>query len=163
MFNKNYKKGYTALFAVLVSSLVLAVGVGIINITLKEITLSGAGRESQLAFYAADTGAECAMYWDLKGIDVFATSTSINQPNPSNPTCVGVDFFSAIDGTLVYDRQDTSASTQFRISCADITVTKSDLQGSDGVSDSTVIDARGYNTCDTGNTRRLERGLQISY
>lgn len=58
-------KGFTLLFAVLVSVLVLAVGASIISIALKQVVLSGAGRESQFAFYAANTGLECALYWDL--------------------------------------------------------------------------------------------------
>lgn len=65
---KNYKNkqgGFTLLFAVLVSTLILAVGASMITIALKQLTLSSAGRESQFAFYAANTGLECALYWDL--------------------------------------------------------------------------------------------------
>ena len=60
-------KGFTLLFAILVSILVLAVGSSMITIALKQVILSGTGRESQYAFYAANTGAECAIYWDLNG------------------------------------------------------------------------------------------------
>ena len=59
------KRGFTLLFSVLVSVLILAVGASIISIALKQVILSGAGRESQFAFYAANTGLECALYWDL--------------------------------------------------------------------------------------------------
>lgn len=58
-------KGFTLLFAVLVSVLLIAIGASMINIALKQVILSGAGRESQFAFYAANTGIECALYWDL--------------------------------------------------------------------------------------------------
>lgn len=64
------EKGFTLLFAVLVSVLVLAVGASIISIALKQVILSGAGRESQYAFYAANTGVECALYWDLNGSQI---------------------------------------------------------------------------------------------
>lgn len=63
--NLKNKKGFTLLFAVLVSILILAVGASIISIALKQVILSGAGRDSQFAFYAANTGLECALYWDL--------------------------------------------------------------------------------------------------
>lgn len=63
-------KGFTLLFAVLVSIMVLAVGTSIINISLKQVILSSSGRESQFAFYAANTGMECALYWDLNGVAV---------------------------------------------------------------------------------------------
>ncbi len=62
---KSKKKGVTLLLAVLVSSLLLSIGLAIFNITIKELLISGSGRESQFAFYAADTGAECALYWDV--------------------------------------------------------------------------------------------------
>lgn len=58
-------KGFTLLFAVLVSVLVLAVGASVITIALKQTILSSTGRESQYAFYAANTGLECALFWDL--------------------------------------------------------------------------------------------------
>ncbi len=58
------KKGFSILFASLVASLVLAIGLAILRITIKQITLASAGRESQHAFYAADTGTECALYLD---------------------------------------------------------------------------------------------------
>lgn len=74
MFKKSvkYKKGFSVLFASLTGSLVLAIGLAILSITIKQITLASAGRESQLAFYAADTGTECALFLDAGGgnIDV---------------------------------------------------------------------------------------------
>ena len=71
---KNHKKhptgyfsgGFVLSFAVLVAGILLSIGLAIFTITLKELILSGSGRESQFAFYAADTGGECALYWDIK-------------------------------------------------------------------------------------------------
>ena len=92
LMNKN-ERGFTLLFAVLVSSLVLAIGLSIANLTLKEVKLSGAGRESEFAFYAADTGSECALYWDIKGYNVFATSADSLASPPVGPVgCVGEDI-----------------------------------------------------------------------
>lgn len=194
-------RGFTILFAVLVSSLVLALGIGIANITLKEIILSGTGRDSQFAFYAADTGTECALYWDFKGTDVFATSSgSVDGYSATGQpalNCVGNDIaktsITGIGGsgnsTNAWKFMDSSvaapgstyATTTFQINfaegtCAIVQVGKYDTKdGSglacgggtgracDGVSDVTVIDSRGYNTCDTTNNRRLERGLRIAY
>lgn len=61
----NTKKGFTLLFAVLVSVLVLSVGASVISVALKQSILSSTGRESQFAFYAANSGLECALFWDL--------------------------------------------------------------------------------------------------
>lgn len=62
--HKKTTRGFTLLFAALVGALVLSVGLAILNITLKQMTLSSAGRESQQSFYSADSGVECALFLD---------------------------------------------------------------------------------------------------
>lgn len=62
------RTGFVLLYAVMTASIVLAVGVSIISIALKQLSISTLGRESQYAFYAANTGAECALYWDFHGV-----------------------------------------------------------------------------------------------
>lgn len=164
------------LFSVLTASVLLAVGISIFNITVKELALSSSGRESQFAFYAADTGIECALYWDFKGQFVFATSTSVTPASPSNPDCVigplGAPQY--IDITSNVTRAPTTATTKFLITipntdasgvwapyCALVTVTKS---SPDGVIVNTQIDSRGYNTaCDSTDPSRVERALQVTY
>ena len=81
-------RGFTLLLAALVSSIVLAVGAAIFGIAQKQILLSSIGRDSQFAFYAADTAAECALFWDFR-CNYFATSTSQINPlcNDPTPTC----------------------------------------------------------------------------
>ena len=80
---KNSERGFTLLLAALVGSLVLALGISIVTIVQKSVTLSSIGRESQFAFYAADSGAECALYWDIRHAH-FSTSTP-----PTEITCNG--------------------------------------------------------------------------
>jgi len=180
----NLVSGFTILFAVLVSSIVLALGLGIVAITMKEVQLSGAGRDSQLAFYAADSGAECAFYWDLKG-ENFATSSvggvGLALNNLSSMTCAGGESLnqgkpSGVGGVTegVYDNPDgldatKNATTTFWIymangdpskPCAQVQVGKH--AASVGEQIKTVIDSRGYSTC-VNNNRRLERGYQIQY
>lgn len=62
----NNPKGFTLFYALLVSSLALAIGASIFDITIREIELSTAATQSQYAVYVADSGAECALYWDSK-------------------------------------------------------------------------------------------------
>lgn len=59
-------KGFTIFFAMLVGSLTLSIGLAIYDLAVREIDLSAAASQSQYAIYAADTGAECALYWDSK-------------------------------------------------------------------------------------------------
>src|SRR3972149_3115950 len=77
------KRGSTLFIAVLLSSLLLAIGFSLANFAVKQLVIATAGRESQFAFYAADTGIECALYWDFKAPQgsVFATSSSSRPPS----------------------------------------------------------------------------------
>ena len=61
----NKQKGFTLLYAVLVSSIVLSASLSIINIALKQHKLAALSRESKIAFYAANTGIDCALYWNV--------------------------------------------------------------------------------------------------
>src|SRR3989344_3569012 len=63
---KTDRRGFTLLLSALIASIVLVLGASIFQIAQKELTLSSIGRDSQFAFYAADTGAECALYWDIR-------------------------------------------------------------------------------------------------
>jgi len=69
-------QGFVILFAVLISSLILLISVGIFNTVQKEVILSSSAQESQAAFYAADSALECALYADQVGV---------GSPNPSTP------------------------------------------------------------------------------
>ncbi len=73
------KKGFLLVISIMIAAVVLTVGLGAAGITYKEIIISSFSKESQKAFYAADSGIECALYWDLRwngNQSAFATSTS---------------------------------------------------------------------------------------
>lgn len=63
-FDFSHTGGFTLFYAMLISSLLLSVGLAIFNITYKEFILTAGVRESEGAFYAADSALECALYWD---------------------------------------------------------------------------------------------------
>lgn len=58
--------GFTLFYSLILISLLVALGLAIFNITYKQLILSSGVRNSAQAFYAADTGLECALFWDLK-------------------------------------------------------------------------------------------------
>lgn len=58
-----FKGGFALLFSVLIASLLLTIGLSIFNIALKELAISTATQRSIHAFYAADSGRECIIYW----------------------------------------------------------------------------------------------------
>jgi len=122
----NNKKGFTLLFAVLVSVMVLAVGTSMINIAVKQTILSGSGRESQFAFYAANTGVECALYWDINGtvIDegqilyVFPPPNSdrLESEDLANITCSGGNITTGVFPKLNDDLDDQNFTGVWNIS-----------------------------------------------
>lgn len=150
-----FSAGFILPFAVLISGVILAVGLAVFNLILKEILLSSSGRESQFAFYAADTGGECALFWDAKQ-GIFPTSSQ-SLVYTGAASCAGVSitpFLSSIGTT-------EAATTTFEIDndqyCIRVTVAKS------GGGSVTKIESEGFNTCDVTNPRRVERAIRILY
>lgn len=170
-YGEKTNRGFVMLFAVLLSSILLAIGLGIFSITYKELLLSSSDRESQVAFYAADSGGECALYWDAihpgYGTSIFGfVGDGVNTPAVSgtgSPLCAGIDINDVWETT---DPGVTPIVTVFDVTfenglCAHVTVTKDyDTETSQST---TVINSRGFNTCREGDSRRAERGLRISY
>jgi hypothetical protein len=64
-------KGFVILFAVTISSLILAIALGIASIAQKEVKFATSGRDANEAFLAADAGNEYALYSDKPGIAFF--------------------------------------------------------------------------------------------
>lgn len=151
---QNTQKGFTLFIAVLIGSLMLAIGFSIFNLTFKELLLTASARESQVAFYAADTGLECALYYDQRE-NKFDPS-SVSRPTVS---CI-------LPGTQVIPSGSSTNKTwrwSFEVSpdvCVKVEVNK--VSGI-GATSRTTIKSYGYNTCDSGDTKRTERGLQVTY
>ncbi len=188
---KSHNRGFTIFFAVLVAALALAVGVVIYDLLLRSLSLSQIATQSQYAIYAADTGAECALYWDLKfaGISptdqdgsAFATSSvelasdiggasGVVCNNQNITQASGISGFqNTLDNSntgwyLWPTNNATHATTTFWISTASAASSpcaKIDV-GKYGNPPQTTIVSHGFNTCSAGGTLRLERTLQINY
>ncbi|MES2409305.1 MAG: hypothetical protein V4509_03320 [Patescibacteria group bacterium] len=163
--------GFTLLFASLIGSLVFTIGIAILNISLKQLSLTSAGKESQQSFYSADAGAECALLLDRGAGDtncsagffgVASTSPShvticdmdmndyIANP-PASPVCFGQSV--TITPTLEPDGSVTSTfdvkdnpSTNI---CFGVTVTKAPDSITSAIN--STIESRGYNKCNPTN------------
>jgi hypothetical protein len=172
-------RGYTLLFAVLVSALVLGVGVSILNIARKELLLNSSARESQYAFYAADTGYECAVYNDL-GVPSSAFSTSSPAASVQCGTASGVTPLFTSASTMAGPGGTTGKAYVFTFyipiagkACTIVQVTKDYkfVNASVGTVDTTQISSRGYNNswnstthdCTNTNPTTVERALLINY
>jgi len=159
--NIKKNKGYTLLFAVLVSSLVLSVGISILNISKKEYLLASSARESTVAFYAADSALECAAYYDI-GPNKFVSANYV-----TNVTCAGGQPRVSDAGPAFTDNGSGTTVAIFDLnlndtSCATVTVRKSSTE--------TSIQSRGYNIgwdkvskCNLASPKRVERVLYYTY
>jgi hypothetical protein len=181
-----FNSGFTLFVAMIVSSLLLAVGFSIGNIIFKQLLLSGSGKDSQIAFYAADSGAECAQFIDTKDPSTgyalvadgpFATSTTDMSAvancgifATSSKTTDGINTATT---TLVIDYSDTDQNYK---ACALVKIEKgfADVMVDSATTSLpyTKITSRGYNavhtsgstpTCDVSSLRNVERGLYEQY
>ncbi|MDR3547760.1 MAG: hypothetical protein P4M11_05765 [Candidatus Pacebacteria bacterium] len=152
----NMQRGFTLLVAVILTSVILSIGLALLDISLKQITLASSSRQSQYAFYNADSALECALYWD--SIDTFDYNT---EPSTGTLSCEGQSFnYTASAGA------SGSRTTTFTIPCA------GDSTSGDGSSDVTITKqstnathfyANGYNSCIAANPQRVERGEEAKY
>ncbi len=138
--------------SVLVAGMLLSIALAIANIAMKQVLLASSGRESQFAFYAADAGMECALYWDIRQ-EVFGTST----PTTISCNADGVSGNQANAAIPIPASQNVTFSITFapQSYCATVTVEKN--------GGATRVISRGYNTCDTSSPRRVERSIEANY
>ena len=157
---KNNKAGFTLLIAIVTTSMLLVVSFVVANIALKQLVLANTARESQYAFYGADSGTECAVFWDLPkdgSLSKFDTSTAGTIICNGQTISTGSQTVNTIPSQVSVVGGSATSIFQLNLTkgCAIVRVTKSG-----GV---TTVDSRGYNTCDTGALRRYERGVTLAY
>ena len=147
------QKGFVAVFAVLIATVILVMVISATGIAYKETVLSSTVRESEQAFYATDTGVECGLYLD-RIANIFTTGVS-------SSTCGGidVDIESATATKYIFDVPIGIDA------CAKVEVDKDFVE--DGVS-FTQVTSRGYNvSCenleDLSSRRVVERKLDVRY
>lgn len=157
-FYTKQQSGFVILFTILISSIILMIGFGIFSIATRETILSSSARDAQAAFYAADAGAECALFAESQG--VFSTPSVVDECNgtriiydPSNPS--PVTFFVIVD------------NISSRTTCAEVTVVN--LPGTGTSPSRRRVISQGYNICDNNgrpdrtNPRLVERVLDTKY
>lgn len=148
-----HSSGFVMLYAILLTSVILTIGFGMLDVMLKQIKLSGTTRESQFAFFAADAGTECALYWDV-------VRQAFTDPLILNIQCAGATI-TILPKITPATPQTTFSFNMANNRCATVTVVK------DFTTSSTTIRSQGYNVgpCPIVgvNPRRVERGLQVDY
>jgi hypothetical protein len=185
--NKKYRLktnlGFVLLFSLLISSILLATGLGISRLMIRQIAFASLSRESQVAFFAADSGLECALHWDnfgkfdlaeeletvprkiyCNGETIEAGKPSIVKPtneincNPNQPPQNNI-----INGTnkscFTFKISPPEAQLRDQV-CVFVIVDKDPL--GDGLGLQTKITANGYNECVLTAPNILQRTLEIT-
>jgi len=165
------KRGVTLLLAVLMSSIALSVGVGIFSLLFSEIQISGSVKDSTTAFYAADSGLECALYWSLQSnkdsneIDPFQTTGGANSI-----TCNNESFFVGGAASCIDSPSCDNASSDIPLrfadgikNCAQVTVEKENIAGI--IQIRLISGGENREDCSTSPTslRVFQQGLKVIF
>ncbi len=158
--NKNNKKGFAILFAVTLSSILLSIALGVTNIALKELKFSTSAKATNDAFFAADTGIECALFNDK------SPTTSFPQTGGSGiVNCLGATI--PLNGSYPDWSFTLSEFGGTGRSCAKVTLSRSLDNSTNPPSIATLIVSKGYNngdsSCNSTNADRIERELRVMY
>jgi hypothetical protein len=172
----NLVSGFAVLFSVMLASFLITLGISIFSISLKEIMITISTRDSQIAYYAADSARECVLYWDVKkgafppcfdSNGGFIDCTDQTEPKispevicngmpaivpfaPPPPVVSGVYYTGANVLVDFFKYSDEINSPR-----ADIKITK-EYSLEEGIK--TTIESYGHNTGVLG--RRVERGIK---
>lgn len=155
------KRGFTLLIAILLASVSLLVGLALADVAYKQVVLSSTARNSQIAFYRADSALECALYYDQQ----FAAFNIGNTFDQSAIRCED----RAISG---YDEQPLTGGgvrTTFDVMCegggrsAAVAIYKEGSGTCGATGEKNCLYASGFNTCTESDPIRFERGLKAVY
>jgi hypothetical protein len=168
----NFKKGYTLLFAVLTSAVLLGVATFILGVSRKQYILASAARESTYAIYAADSGIECAV-----------AIPNLSYDNPGDMICndqilTAKNIGGDLNDTYKPNRYREWNYSAFKAdpsstggSCAKVKINFEETDVFNDNRPTLTIESRGYNYCvgtgdalgpDTSNPKTVERALRFS-
>lgn len=167
------QKGFTLLLSLLVISIILSVGFGVFDIMTKELKLSGIGRESQISFYAADAGIECAYFWDIKHpnkpesyFDLDLDNNFVEDIECGGTGVVSETYFKDEDGDgyeeTSYFNFNMGEAENGNQKCAKVSVKKDvEIKDSKKIT-TTIIQSKGYNYfCGSKSSHKVERAIRV--
>jgi hypothetical protein len=160
VFKKN-QKGYAILFTLVIVSAVSVITAGLTNTIYKQMILSSLTKDSQAAFYQADTASDCALYADM--IE-YKKSLSKEPSIFDNTTwsCGGLILtIVPVNGGILngYDLNPPDEDESSSDPCFRISVNREQV----GTKIKSTVTAKGYNICDKTNLRTVERAIEIVY
>ncbi len=85
---KKDERGFALLMTLIVVTVVVAIGLTVLDLSTKQIRLSTNAKDSEVAFHAANAGMECARYWRRQASASMETGVAVI------PSCFGVGLYS---------------------------------------------------------------------
>jgi Tfp pilus assembly protein PilX len=156
---KPQPKGFTLLISLIIATVVVSVGVVLIDIAVKQLQLSSSAKNSHYAFYNADSAMECALFYDQK-MNAFYFGETQNIPIECDG--VALDSYPTLSN-YAETQNATTRTTTFSVPCAGGTGINAVVTIIKKQSGSSDIYTNGYNTCDATSVTRIERGLKVHY
>ena len=151
------RRGFTLLISIILASVALVVGLALADVAYKQVVLSSTARNSQVAFYRADSAMECALYYDQQ-------SAAFNDQDALTITCerasIPVTKSSLPDGGVL-STFDVPCSSGGR--SASVSVYKQNTGTCSASGAKNCLFASGFNTCTVNDPNRFERGLKAIY
>lgn len=154
------QRGFTLLIAVILASIALVVGLGLADVAYRQVVLSSTAKQSQTAFYRADSALECALYYDQQ----FAAFNVGSTYNLNSITCGGITITSPSRTNI----SGGGVRTSFNVRCpnsgtsAQVSIYKEGTGTCSSSGSKNCLYATGYNVCSAG-PNRFERGLKVVY
>lgn len=157
MINKTKgKNGYALLFAVVITSIISIIIAGLSNLVYKQLILTSMVKDSQSAFYMADTATECALYAHfIKSDDLGGNSWNCGVEDFDSGS-----LFSLVVGDKYgnnsYEVTAPSALNTSANPCFEFNIDKE-------TSNKVAIKSRGFNMCNKNNFRTVQREIEVNY
>src|SRR6056297_3030355 len=91
--NTQSQSGFALLVSLIVVSVVVSVGLVLLDVTIKQLRLSSNSTDSEIAFHAANAGMECAQFWRRDLSDAIQGDQFASTPEPSGANMPNVICF----------------------------------------------------------------------
>jgi hypothetical protein len=96
--NKITSSGFALLITLVIISVVISIGITLIDLTIKQLRLANSSKDSESAFHAANAGAECIRYWRIASSTAFESVVGVPVSVPV--TCFGEVATSSVPTNL---------------------------------------------------------------
>lgn len=187
---KKQQSGFVLLLTLVIISVILAVGLSLMHITVKQLSLSNIARESEIALHAADSGLECLQFYRNLPAGRTYFLNEDDDPSTDAPTLACGDALpNQADTNHIFDGSRSQYTYNYRYEfdlasgqCAEVSLYLADARTAtadidipidEGLTEimceqgnlCTTIFSRGYNkSCaERNNIFTVQRELTIEY